>query len=188
MHPICSEGRKHTANSFTPGDMIMHQQLGHIFFLSLCTLKEQWKMGTSGKDTKGTCAFTACLCNLCFSVGSLEPSRVWGDRSQRQSNILKTCNQYLAAVNWRCKCSGVGNDTGTFMFCHRWTLDPYTSILQHIHHKNLASILASFLPEITWWGGAHQGCLSIKKALMTDLQKKRDTNRGNDKTPDLHID
>lgn len=133
MHPICSQGKKHGANSFAPGDVIMHRDLSHMYF-SQSLHTERATMGTCGKGYFGTYAFTACLWSPCFSVGSLEPSRVWGNRSQSKSNIPKTCNHYLAAVNWRCKCSEVGNNTGNFLFCHRWThTAPHTSQASHIH-------------------------------------------------------
>lgn len=49
----------------------------------------------------------------------------------------------------------MGNDTGTFLFCHRWTPDPHAHT--HFDTTHNTSILVNYSPKIFRWGRVHQG-------------------------------
>lgn len=68
--------KKHVANSFTPGDVIMHQFLSHVSF----SFPLQAERAAEGASEKGRLLKARMLsrhvCAAVLSVGSLEPSRV----------------------------------------------------------------------------------------------------------------
>lgn len=102
IHPICSQERNMLQILLHLKTWLCANSSLAFRFASLVLEAERAKRGTCRKKWKATTRHVRFHRVALPSVGTLEPSRVWGDRSQRQGNILKTCNQYLAAVNWRC--------------------------------------------------------------------------------------